>query len=43
MSGYRRSDIDASSLPSLNEDIGFAPNITQASEHIDNAVSPDAI
>jgi hypothetical protein len=33
----------ASSVPSVNDDIGLAPSINNASEQIDNEVSPDAI
>jgi len=43
MFGYRASHTDASSVPSLNDEIGFAPSINKASEQIDNAESPAAI
>jgi hypothetical protein len=43
MSGYRRSQTELSSVPSLKDEIAFAPSKISASEQIETPVSPAAI
>jgi hypothetical protein len=43
MFGYKASQTEASSVPSLKDEIGLAPSINNASEQIDRAESPAAI